>query len=538
MNFASMKLVHRFAALLVAVMLGFAVYGAWSFKVLNNLKVNGPVYQRIVQGKDLIADILPPPEYIIESYLTSLQAMTAQAEERKGFIAALKSLKNDYDTRHDYWSKENLDEALRVELLSNADKPAQDFYRVAFGQFVPALEKGDTAAATTALEAMKQSYTVHRNAINKLVELANKRNELDEASAKNEIVSSSWVMLSILLGSTILVALFLLGILRNLTRQLGGEPSYAAEIAEKISGGNLTVVIDTDARDHSSLLFAMKTMRDSLVAIVQQIRTGTDTIANASAEIAMGNGDLSVRTENQASALDATAASIEELGTALQQNAQNAAQANQFALNACQVATRGGEVMAQVVQTMSGINESSKRISDIIGVIDAIAFQTNILALNAAVEAARAGEQGRGFAVVASEVRSLAGRSAEAAKEIKSLIHASVGRVEEGARLVDRAGSTMKEVVASIELVTDMMGKLSAAGSAQSQRVEMVSEAVTEMDQSTVQNAALVEQMSSATASLKSQAHDLVHTVDVFKLGNDGADFVGRTARGPALAFG
>ena len=538
MNVASMKLVHRFAALHVAVMLGIAVYGAWSFKVLNNLKVNGPVYQRIVQGKDLIADILPPPEYIIESYLTSLQAMTAQPEERKGFIAALKSLKNDYDTRHDYWSKENLDEALRVELLSNADKPAQDFYRVAFGRFVPALEKGDTAAATTALEAMKQSYTVHRNAINKLVELANKRNELDEASAKNEIVSSSWVMLSILLGSTILVALFLLGILRNLTRQLGGEPSYAAEIAEKISGGNLTVVIDTDARDHSSLLFAMKTMRDSLVAIVQQIRTGTDTIANASAEIAMGNGDLSVRTENQASALDATAASIEELGTALQQNAQNAAQANQFALNACQVATRGGEVMAQVVQTMSGINESSKRISDIIGVIDAIAFQTNILALNAAVEAARAGEQGRGFAVVASEVRSLAGRSAEAAKEIKSLIHASVGRVEEGARLVDRAGRTMKEVVASIELVTDMMGKLSAAGSAQSQRVERVSEAVTEMDQSTVQNAALVEQMSSATASLKSQAHDLVHTVDVFKLGNDGADFVGRTARGPALAFG
>ena len=537
MNFASMKLVHRFTVLLGAVVFGFSVYGAWSFKVLNDLKVNGPVYQRIVQGKDLIADILPPPEYIIESYLTSLQAMTAQAEERKGFIAALKSLKNDYDTRHDYWSKESLDEALRVELLTHADQPAQDFYRVAFGQFVPALEKGDQAGASAALEAMKQSYTLHRNAINKLVELANKRNEVDEASAKAEIVTSSWVMLSILLASTLLVALFLLSILRSLTRQLGGEPSYAAAIAEKISGGNLTVAIDTDARDHSSLLFAMKTMRDSLVDIVQQIRAGTDTIAIASAEIALGNGDLSVRTENQASALDATAASIDELGSALKQNAVNAAQANQFALNACQVATRGGKVMAQVVQTMSGINDSSRKISDIIGVIDGIAFQTNILALNAAVEAARAGEQGRGFAVVASEVRSLAGRSADAAREIKALINASVGRVEEGARLVDQAGSTMNEVVQSIELVTELMGKLSAAGSAQSQRVEMVSEAVTQMDQSTVQNAALVEQMTSATSSLKSQARELVQTVDVFDLGPGSGELAGRTRSDAVLAF-
>jgi methyl-accepting chemotaxis protein len=248
------------------------------------------------------------------------------------------------------------------------------------------------------------------------------------------------------------------------------------------------------------------------------VRHGSEGVATASAEIAQGNNDLSARTEQQASALEQTAASMEELGTTVKHNAESAHHANQLAQSASTIAVDGGNVVAQVVETMRDINESSRKIMDIISVIDGIAFQTNILALNAAVEAARAGEQGRGFAVVASEVRSLAGRSADAAKEIKRLIHASVARVEHGSALVDQAGATMTEVVSSIKRVTDIMGEISAASSEQSNGVAQVGEAVTHMDQATQQNAALVEQMAAATSSLKSQALDLVRLVDAFKV--------------------
>lgn len=261
-------------------------------------------------------------------------------------------------------------------------------------------------------------------------------------------------------------------------------------------------------------------MQSSLVKVVSSVRQGSESVATASAEIAHGNHDLSSRTESQASALEQTAASMEELGAAVKQNAESARTANQLAQSASTVAIQGGEVVGRVVETMKGINESSRKIFDIISVIDGIAFQTNILALNAAVEAARAGEQGRGFAVVASEVRSLAGRSAEAAKEIKSLIGASVERVEQGSALVDQAGKTMTEVVASIRRVTDIMGEISAASNEQAMGVAQVGEAVTHMDQATQQNAALVEEMAAAASSLKSQAEDLVQTVAVFELGN------------------
>jgi methyl-accepting chemotaxis protein len=259
-------------------------------------------------------------------------------------------------------------------------------------------------------------------------------------------------------------------------------------------------------------------MQTSLSVVVTNVRRGSDGVATASAEIAHGNHDLSGRTESQASSLEQTAASMEELGATVKQNADSALQANQLAQKASEIAVRGGEVVAQVVDTMKDINTSSRKIFDIISVIDGIAFQTNILALNAAVEAARAGEQGRGFAVVASEVRSLAGRSAEAAKEIKGLISASVARVEQGNVLVDQAGVTMAEVVSSIRRVTDIMGEISAASSQQASGVAQVGEAVTQMDQVTQQNAALVEEMAAAASSLKSQAQELVLTVSVFQL--------------------
>jgi methyl-accepting chemotaxis protein len=323
-----------------------------------------------------------------------------------------------------------------------------------------------------------------------------------------------------LLGSAVLIgALLATLITRGLLRTLGGEPTEVLTITTAITRGDLSTPISVAKGTEQSVMAGMVAMQQSLRNVVSAVRQGSEGVATASAEIAQGNNDLSARTEQQASALEETAASMEELSSTVKQNADSARQANQLAMSASTVAVKGGQVVAQVVDTMKGINVSSRKISDIISVIDGIAFQTNILALNAAVEAARAGEQGRGFAVVASEVRSLAGRSAEAAKEIKNLIGASVERVEQGTALVDQAGVTVTEVVSSIKRVTDLMGEISAASNEQSLGVAQVGEAVTQMDQATQQNAALVEQMAAAASSLKGQAQELVQTVAVFKLG-------------------
>jgi methyl-accepting chemotaxis protein len=319
----------------------------------------------------------------------------------------------------------------------------------------------------------------------------------------------------------LIVVLFGFGVVisRSILKQLGGEPNQAAYITHRLAEGDLSVEIDLKHPQEPSLLVSIADMRDKLAHIVSEVRQSAESIATATAEIAQADLDLSSRTESQASSLEQTAASMEELNATVQQNADHAVQANQLAMSASRIAVQGSEVVTQVVDTMKGINEASRKISDIISVIDGIAFQTNILALNAAVEAARAGEQGRGFAVVASEVRALAGRSAEAAKEIKTLIDDSVQRVDVGTKLVDKAGSTMQEVVSSIRQVTDIMGQISAASKEQSDGVSQVGEAVTLMDQVTQQNAALVEEMAAAASSLKTQAEDLVQTVAVFKLG-------------------
>ncbi|WP_426112355.1 methyl-accepting chemotaxis protein [Massilia sp. PWRC2] len=371
-------------------------------------------------------------------------------------------------------------------------------------------------ATRVMIKEIKPAQKKWMDALDQLAALEDKLNTQSQVDAKSAYDSARNFML--ILGA-IAVALSVLAavvITRGLLKQLGGEPDYTAKIAGSIAHGDLSIAIDDASK--GSLLFEMKEMRNSLVNIVGQVRVGTETIGTASREIAAGNIDLSSRTEMQASSLEKTASAMEELTSTVKQNADNAREANQLAASASEVARKGGEVVSQVVDTMGSINASANKIVDIIGVIDGIAFQTNILALNAAVEAARAGEQGRGFAVVASEVRNLAQRSAAAAKEIKTLIGDSVEKVERGSKLVGQAGVTMDEVVASVKRVTDIMGEIANASQEQSAGIAQVNLSIIEMDSMTQQNAALVEEAAAAAQSLQDQASELAHVVSIFKL--------------------
>ncbi|MCV0440707.1 MAG: HAMP domain-containing protein [Hydrogenophaga sp.] len=384
-------------------------------------------------------------------------------------------------------------------------------YRKGFDAFVAA--GFESSAGDSAVKGMDRAPS---ELIDKAVVEIAARASASAVAAASASQRASVMSLVLMLVATVagVGAAVLIG--RSITRPI----NQALQVAQTVAAGDLSSQIRVVGTDETAeLLQALKLMNESLAGVVTQVRQGSENVATASAQISTGNHDLSQRTEEQASALQQTAASMEQLGSAVTQNADNARQANQLAVQAREIATEGGQAVSNVVQTMKAINDSSRRIADIIGTIDGIAFQTNILALNAAVEAARAGEQGRGFAVVAGEVRNLAQRSAEAAREIKTLITASVQQVEQGSALVDQAGATMLRTVESIGRVTDIVGEISAASGEQSSGVAQVGQAVSQIDETTQQNAALVEESAAAAASLKHQAQQLVQAVAVFKLG-------------------
>ncbi len=525
-----MTIAKRMYLLILIVVVGLVGLGSISLYQINRV-FTAANYSTINVVPSLIA--LDDSSTAFLRVRTTLWQFIDQTDAKKRADAAekIKGLRQvTLDKLALYEKKDISDETDRGLLLED---------RKAVTAFFDVVDKISAMIAEGKVEESREFLFNQKDVIAKSVEVYKAHNDYNlvlakkaESEANSIVASARWQ--AVLLAVLVAAAVAAIGLL--VTRRLIKSLDYAIYISEKVASGDLTEKIDESSKDEFGLLLhALKTMNDSLLNIVGQVRSGTDTITAASSEIAHGNMELSSRTETQASSLEETAASMEELTSTVKQNADNARQANQLAATASEVAAKGGAVVSEVVETMGAINESSKKIVDIISVIDGIAFQTNILALNAAVEAARAGEQGRGFAVVASEVRNLAQRSAAAAKEIKELIGNSVEKVEMGSKLVDQAGSTMSEVVGSIRRVNDIMAEITAASQEQSLGIAQVNDAIIQMDSVTQQNAALVEEAAAAAGAMQEQAAKLTQVVSIFKMNEAQSGNAGYAARAQPL---
>jgi methyl-accepting chemotaxis protein len=471
--------------------------------------------RRALGAKDLTADVLPPPLYLVELRLVlgmavdgSLPAAEAEKERQR--------LAKEYAERVDYWQK-NPPFGLEAQLLGPQHAEGQRFIE-ASAAVTQAAAAGDHDAAAAALKRAHGFYLAHRTGVDSTVKAANALADQSLADYRATSRHLVWALLAVFTSAACLLVLLGRGALRKVLKATGGEPAEVARIANAVADGDLTVQVPLQSGDTGSVMAAMARMCATLRGMVSTVSAGSDAIATGSQQIASGNLDLSVRTEQQAANLQQTASAMEEFSGTVRTSADTARVASGLATSASSVAERGAQVVGNVVTTMQEISDSSRRIGEITSVIDGIAFQTNILALNAAVEAARAGEQGRGFAVVAAEVRSLAKRSADAAREINGLIVNSVGKVEAGTKLVADAGATMKDIVEQVRRVTDLIGEISVATGEQTQGIGMVSTAISQLDSATQQNAALVEQSAAAAGTLKQQADALVQTIRGFKV--------------------
>jgi len=536
MNLSNMKVGMRLAlgfALVLVLMVILTVVG-----IVRTGQIQSRL-DHVIGVSNVVTRLVVDMRNNVSERVTSLRTLTLMTDpaDMEPELKRFKEQTAKYDAL-----QQKLSEKFALE-ASTEEKALLAQIKEAEGIAMPAIAKAsELYLANNAMDATRVMVKEIRpaqkkwlEALDQLADREDKQNAQTQLDAGAQYESARNFMLLTLLAAVAIGVAAAIVITRGLLKQLGGEPSYTSKIATSIAEGDLSISIDTKSSDKGSLLSEMKQMRNSLVDIVSQVRRGTHTITTASREIAAGNVDLSSRTELQASSLEKTASAMEELTSTVKQNADNAREANQLAATASDVARKGGEVVSQVVGTMGEINSSASKIADIIGVIDGIAFQTNILALNAAVEAARAGEQGRGFAVVASEVRNLAQRSAAAAKEIKTLIGDSVEKIGRGSKLVGQAGVTMEEVVDSVKRVTDIMSDIAAASAEQSAGIEQVNLSIIEMDGMTQQNAALVEEAAAAFQSLQDQAAELQRVVSIFKLA-EGEEAAAAEAAAPVSA--
>jgi methyl-accepting chemotaxis protein len=471
--------------------------------------------QRTFVAKDVTADVLPPPMYLIELRLVVSQAIEATMPIETAKSEAQR-LENEYNARVSYWT-EHPPYGLEAQLLGAQHRAAERLFEKTRAALA-AVAAGDRSAAAAGLNEVHAMYLAHRAGVDETVTASSNFAQATTASFESTGESIERIQWTVLVASTLLLTGFGVWARRSIWATTGGEPAQAASIANAVAQGDLSVRVPVAKGDTTSVMAALARMCENLAKVVGTVRDSSDFIANGSDQIAAGNADLSRRTERQASSLQETAASMHEFAATVGSTAETSRLASQLARSASNVATKGRAAVDQVVSTMQDIAASSGKIADIVGVIDEIAFQTNILALNAAVEAARAGEQGRSFAVVASEVRSLARRSADAAKQIKNLIGASSATVANGSRLAADAGTTMADVVAQVSRVAELIGEISAASAEQTAGIGQVSTAVTQLDATTQDNAALVEQSAAAADSLNQLAVRLVEAVSVFKL--------------------
>ncbi len=520
------RLVCTFASVLALAGVLISVALVNTGKLLETVKWNNHTYEVLTESEKMLLSMV--------NIETGLRGFVASGDE--AFLAPFKQGQQDFGVHFDKAKSLTSDNPAQQGRLDKMKEEHQRFMAVA--NVLTAMRREVTAGKSPLDGLLKEFGAAKDKAAmdafrSGIAEFA--KAESDLLSIRSEALASTASTTNYTLTFGGLALCLLTGglgfaLARSVLRQLGGEPADAANVADRVARGDLSVAVPCKPGDTTSVMANLARMQTSLSEVVSNVRQNSESVATASGQIAQGNQDLSQRTEEQASALQQTAATMEQLNSTVRNNTDNAKQANQLAQGASAVAAQGGEVVGQVVVTMQGISDSSRKIGDIIGVIDGIAFQTNILALNAAVEAARAGEQGRGFAVVASEVRSLAQRSAEAAKEIKTLISRSVEQVEQGTVLVDRAGTTMGEIVGSIQRVSDIVAEITSASIEQSSGISQVGNAVSQMDQVTQQNAALVEESAAAAESLKGQAQQLVQAVAVFKLSNRSAFIAGAVA--------
>ena len=508
----SMATLLAFGGIMAA---GLAITVIISTVSINKIRIGGENYDRVVQVKDLVADILPPPLYVLEGYLEANLAYT-QVKPLIESKKRVEQLLKDYNERWTFWKASDVDPAIKTKLTETSHVAAMKFWDAVIKKLLPAIDtNSNSAEARAAFEEMNAAYLAHRAIIDELVVAADTLTKNTEAAAANQVSTALWsigivegAMFAILVGGIVIV-----------TRRLVSPLAILGDGLSRLSRGDLTIKMTQKVPpEYRQLQDNFNIAVDQFVRVIGSVKTSAQEFTNASAEISTSTTDLSQRTEEQAASLEQTSASMEEISSTVKKNAENAQHASHSAGTTREVADRGGQVVAKAVDAMAKIEDSSRKIADIIGVIDEIARQTNLLALNAAVEAARAGEAGRGFAVVASEVRSLAQRSGQAAKDISGLITNSNAQVKDGVALVNQAGAVLSEIVGSIKNFAESVSDIASASAEQSTGLEQINKAMTQMDEVTQQNSALVEENAATAKTHEHQARAMHEQVDFFKV--------------------